>query len=510
MRSARWPIGRDRLLFGLPIVLYLLARLPSLLSLPLFIDEAVYLLRAQHFPAAVGASIGGGKLLQELVLALLAQLPYEPLLSSRLFSVVCGLGTVLILPLIGRALDQRAAGILAAVLYAGAPLAVLHDRLGLSDSLLTCASASLLLASISFARSTQVGRSQAVAIGIVIDLAMLAKFSGVFLCYVPVLVVLALTDSWAEARRRLLPLRSAAIVVLACLAALLLAKYGIDEASKAGVGSLGARLAQMSQYTWTLAGWLIAYLPAPLLIPPLLALALRRHIRADSWRILGLMLACGLALHAIFVLLGNTLYPRYVMPAWPALLIACAVGAIELWRIGGGLRWLARTLCVAAIGAALAWDVLFVVRLQRNPTDTPMVPLDRWQYLEAWTSGYTIPEILDTLRRMAVEQNGILLVNHYQPRLIHLAPEIYLSNDPLVVQQSLNLQLREAPAMLRQMAVLRPAYLLLDEEEQQAFDLEGRVPNIRLLRVFENPLRTMRFYLYELPPLPIASSSVIQ
>lgn len=482
-----------RLSPGLPIVLYLLARLPQLLSVPLFNDEAVYLLRAQRFPAMLSSTIRDGKLLQELGLAALAQLPGDPLLWSRLLSIGCGLGTLIALLLLGRALDRPAAGILAGILYAGAPLVLLHDRLGLPDSMLTCAAGYVTLASVRFARAPDPSRARALAIGLLICLAALAKLPGLFLCYVPILAALTLPDSWADARRRLHLLRAPAMVVLACLAALLFLQYGIYELHKTEGGAPAERLGVMVRYAGMFGEWLAAYLPAPLLILPLVALALRRRVETPARRAIVFLLACGLALPAIFLLLGTVLYPRYLAPAWPALLLASAIAAIELWQ----LRGLMRGVSAIALGLALAWDGAFAVQIQRSPPSAPLVAIDRTQYLETWTAGYNIPEIIAMLERLAAEPGGIQLLNHYQPRLIHLAPEVYLGQDPRVAMLSLNLQSADAPDRVRQLAAERPVYLLLDEQEQQAFDFPRRFPQARLLRTFENPLGTMRFYLYQ-------------
>jgi 4-amino-4-deoxy-L-arabinose transferase-like glycosyltransferase len=499
VERARWLLRRDRVPLALLVALYLLARLPDLWSVPLFNDETIYLLRAQRFPSMLGGTVGDGKLLQELALAALIWLPGDPLLWSRLLSIACGLGTVIALLLLGRAIDRPHAGLLAGILYAGAPLAILHDRLGLPDSMLTCATAYVLLASLNFARRPDPDTWHALAIGMLIGVAMLVKLPGLFFVYVPIIAVLALAASRADMLRRLALLRVTALVVVAALVLLVLARYGIFERHKTVVGSFDERIVLMVDHGWTIGGWLLPYLPAPLLILPVLALVFARHLHACAWRAIVLLLSSGLALHALFLLIGNTLYPRYLMPSWPPLLLACAVGAAELWRMRGRLRWPARSVCVVAVGAALAWDTLFAVRLQHNPIDAAMVAADRSQYLETWTAGYRMPEIIDTVEVIAAEQQGILLVNHYQPRLIHLAPELYLARNLLVTQQSLNLQLADAPIQLRRLATRQPTYLLLDEEEDRVFDFARRFPDTRLLSTFENPLGTMRFYLYEQP-----------
>src|SRR5215218_9441770 len=91
------PVGgtltRPRALAFVTLLIYLLARVPDLLSIPLSHDEAVYILRAARFPAMIWWTLGEGKFLNEVLLAGMIQLPGDPLLLSRLLSVASGLGT---------------------------------------------------------------------------------------------------------------------------------------------------------------------------------------------------------------------------------------------------------------------------------------------------------------------------------------------------------------------------------------------------------------------------------
>lgn len=169
---------------ALLVLVYLGWRLPALLALPLFNDEAVYLVRAQSFPAMLGiAGVAGGtlpdgKLLHELALAVLAPLPVDPLIPARLLSVVCGLGTVLMLAAMGCTLGRPGAGMLAGLLYALSPLAGLHDVLGPPDSMLILVSVLWLWASVRFAIHPAVGRRDALLVGALLVVASLVKLSG--------------------------------------------------------------------------------------------------------------------------------------------------------------------------------------------------------------------------------------------------------------------------------------------------------------------------------------------
>jgi len=281
-----WPSLIAFLLLG---ACYLALRLPSLLALPLFNDEAVYLLRAQRFPQMLaadgpaGATLPDGKLIQELLLAALAPLPGDPLVPSRLLSLACGLATTLTLAALGRALGRPVAGLLAGALYALSPLALIHDLLGLPDSLLTLVSVLLLWASVQLGSRPQATRRDAAVVGALLAVAALVKLAGLLLFAVPLLAVLLLPDSWAERRRRLGLLRTTLIIALACVAALAPLHYGGAERQKLA-GEAPARLSVIIRNLGDVTAWTARYLPGPLLLLPLLLLGLEARRRRTEDR----------------------------------------------------------------------------------------------------------------------------------------------------------------------------------------------------------------------------------
>ena len=511
-----WPSLIAFLLLG---ACYLALRLPSLMALPLFNDEAVYLLRAQRFPQMLaaegpaGATLPDGKLIQELLLAALAALPGDPLVPSRLLSLACGLATTLTLAALGRALGRPVAGLLAGALYALSPLALIHDLLGLPDSLLTLVSVLLLWASVQLGSRPQATRRDAAVVGVLLAVAALVKLAGLLLFAVPLLAVLLLPNSWAERRRRLGLLRTTLIIALACVAALAPLHYGGAERQKLA-GEAQGRLTVIVRNLGDVTAWTARYLPGPLLLLPLLLLGLEARRRrtedrrpttddrpsaigyrlsAIGYRPVAFLLAAGLATMGAFAVVGLTLYPRYLLPAWPPLLLAAAVAGEELWRRAGGARVVA-----AALGAgAVAWGLFFAVSFASNPLRAPLAASDRAQYLERWTAGYNLPVLLADLRAESAARGGITLVNHSQTRLVNLAPQIYLADAPEIAQRSLDLAAPDAPAALQALARSGPTYVLVDAQVAEGYGLDTRFPGLQLAHAYAHPSGTMRFLLFE-------------
>lgn len=561
--------GKARLLLTLALLalVYLGLRLPALLALPLFNDEAVYLVRARFFPSMLatlgvaGATLPDGKLLHELALASLAPLPVDPLIPARLLSVVCGLATVLALAMIGQRLGHPQAGALAGLFYALSPLAGLHEALGLPDSMLTLVSALLLWASLAFAIRPVVSRRDAVLVGALLGAAGLVKFSGLLLFAIPVLAVLLLSATPSERWRRLGLLRVTLIVALFGLACLSPFHYGGAERNKLGIEE--ARSAVIQRHVVAVGDWLLRYLPGPLLLTPALALILhseRRAPRAPSYdapaqhtnslassayavdplaarvavktfrinqtramlagsvcqgapalgagevaggerngitsgtaRLIAFLLLAGLSVIASFVLIGNVLYSRYLLPAWPSLLLAAALGTTALWSSGRA----ARSVTLLALGVAGGWGLIWLGWFATAPLTAPLAQQDRAQYLERWTAGQNLDALLGDIRAIATAYSRVTLVNHNQPRLVHLATLLYLGDEPAVRLAEVDLSAPDAPARLAELARKEPVLLVVDQQEADIFALNERFPHLRLLQRYPHPGGRMAFLLFE-------------
>ncbi|MFH1149027.1 MAG: glycosyltransferase family 39 protein [Actinomycetota bacterium] len=131
----RHPVG-----VGLAFVfaLYAATRLPSLKSLPIFCDEAIYIRWSQQ-------ALHGGKLLVSLtdgkpplhpvLMTSFLALFDDPLMAARLFSVFLGALTVWGVYLVAKELEGPRLGVLSALLYVICPFALWYDRLALTESL---------------------------------------------------------------------------------------------------------------------------------------------------------------------------------------------------------------------------------------------------------------------------------------------------------------------------------------------------------------------------------------
>lgn len=481
----------ERLVLLLLCILFLATRLPGLLALPLFNDEAVYLYRAQHFPAQLQFTIHDGKLIHELLLAALARLPWDPLLTGRLLSVLCGWLTVVGLWLSGKMIADSTAGALAGVLYILSPLAIIHDRLAIPDAMLGSMASFLLAASLRLIALPQPNRWHAAGVGALMALAALVKLPGLFLFALPALMIITRPVMMDYSYQRWALLRTALIMTLLGIAAFAPFHYGGAESHKVGVLNMVQQIERILSNLLQIGEWLALALPLPTLV--LVGFGISRH---QTRRLLLALVAAAALFCLALAVIGSVLYPRYILPVWPLLLVVAGAGLSHWRHIPGALRGASAALALIA----LIWGSFFALQYARDPAQAPLTSIDRRQYIETWTAGYHLDEIISTLRVEVEQKGGIALVSPLQPRLIHLGPKVYLNGDPRIFFIDIDIAGDDARQLIGAIAAQRTVYITLDAIEVVAFDIERRFPELRLIREWRNPHSEIAFYLYVWSP----------
>lgn len=168
------------------VVLYFFSRLYSILSLPIFTDEAIYIRWAQIAKQDASwrfISLTDGKQPMFIWLMMISlRFVSDPLLAGRLVSVGAGFLTMIGLFFLGRELfKSRIIGIVSSMLYVIFPMSLVYDRMALYDSLVgTFAVWSLFLI-------VQLARNARLDIALILGMAMgggtLTKTSGFFSIY---------------------------------------------------------------------------------------------------------------------------------------------------------------------------------------------------------------------------------------------------------------------------------------------------------------------------------------
>jgi 4-amino-4-deoxy-L-arabinose transferase-like glycosyltransferase len=470
-------------------------RLPAIFQIPIFYDESIYLQRALVFPAALPSTLVDGKFIQELLIAALVLLPGDPLTTGRVLSLVAGIATICMLYAVGQLLGQPVAGLLAAWFYAISPLAILHDGLALPDALLTTMSCCVVLSSIRLASLPQPTRWHAAIAGLAIGVAALVKLPGLFLFCAPVFTMLLLCDP-SERRQRAALLRVVLIAALMLPAALAPFHYGAAESHKLGGDWLTVRITN----GLLISDWVWRYLPGGLLVLSFLFLLVQRPNRTLEWRAVAWLLASGICFIGAFVVLGSRQAPRYLLPAWPFLILSISIAATMLWKQAAPLQQPLRWLSGLLIAAACGWCGYYAIVFIQEPIRAPLAELDRQQYFEAWTAGYQVDGVLATLRQQADMHGAITVVMDSQARTIGNGAQIYLRNDPRIRLVSVELPFPEADSAIAAFARTQPTYLLADQQQVDGYALTTRFATAQEVVALKNPYSQMYFYVYRILP----------
>ncbi|MGI8424618.1 MAG: ArnT family glycosyltransferase [Chloroflexota bacterium] len=404
-----------RLLGTALAAVYLFTRLFNLGALPMVSDEGTYItwgVRALHATGVEDwlASLEDGKqpLLAWLMTPLLAIID-DRLIAGRLTSVVTGLANLLLIVLLTQRLFRRNAAWIAGALYVAAPIALVHDRLALYDSLVTTCALGVLYATLAW--SERPGTRTMLLLGLAMGAAVLTKLSALFfVALVPLVALLwrpaALRRWWLLAQAFFLAGATYSVLYLSPIVNNLpegtFQRYSLT-ASEVLALPVGLWLSNIAFVGATAQ----AYLGIPLATASGLGvvwLALRggRAGWVVAVWVLGPLLA--------FVLTAKIMYTRYV--------VFCLVGALPAAAYLLDVAWarLRRgpVVAVAATLLVLAIPARFAAALLLDPARAPWFDdrrwiTDRFQYVESNFAGYGLREIAELISGQASHAPVVVL-----------------------------------------------------------------------------------------------------
>lgn len=374
------------------LVLFFVSRLINLGILPIFADEAIYIRWAQliwqkTYYFFIPLSDGKTPLFMWL-LAPLLKLGADPLLTGRALSVAAGLATLIGVYYLTQSIFNKKTAFIASILVIFQPFLLFYDRLSLTDSLLTA------LVVWSFYSSYKLFRRPSLKLGAILGFlggaVLLTKPSGLLFLLMNVLLVPV-----KKIKKLIKPGLLAAIIAAGIYNLLRLSSAFplISSRSQDYLRSNQEILHNFFQYflpTFKIFfSWLVSYLswPAILLIIISLLLALKKKTKIIiilfTWTLIPLL---------IQVSIGKIIYPRYLLPIIPFLLIILSWGLTKI-----KFSWL------LAILFLFYW-FKFDWFLLTNPAQAPLDIWERDQYLQQWSSGYGLAEIKDYLINLPSDQ----------------------------------------------------------------------------------------------------------
>ena len=404
-------------------LIYLITRFALFTRLPYFVDEgthARWVHQATRSTSQLFVSLEIGKEpLLVWVGVVLEKLGVAPLDGVRLVSMGAGLGTVVVVGLLGRRLGGTWVGLAGAATCTLLPFFVVHDVVGIMEPLLVFLMTTALYLQITLAERPD--WRVAVVLGVVMAAALLTKESGkVAMALLPVSLV---CFDWGPADRRRRLARWAGCAALAfalgaCGDLLLRTSSLYEHARELRQTSFGYPVRSVKEgladpIKWWNVSWplyrpaLVGYVTLPLLGAAVAgaALALRRRPRIALVLLVWIVVPFGAA-----VLLPLSPYPRHI------LYIAPPIVALAAYGFASGAEWLLRRV-PGPRGAALAGAGLLLLftpalirdaRVLAHPATTKYPGGDDTQYVTGPVAGSPWKPVARELRRRAGDRTVLV------------------------------------------------------------------------------------------------------
>lgn len=514
--AAAWEIA--------PVVALSLAlRTLSLLSLPIFFDEAGYIRWAvdiwdqrTRMALFIPMTEDGKQPLFMWLAAVAVQLTPDPLLGGRIVSALAGVASTVGVYFAGYWLAGRGVGAVAALLYAAVPFNLFFDRMALVEALLNAGGVWSLGLGVFIAMRARRRREAVlagIALGMALAVALWTKMTGAFVIPLPLLCGLLL------ARRRELATSLlgfiAASVVFGAVALLLSRMPGAEKlVDKAGSFAADPRALLAFPVEWWTRNlleygtWIQVYFVAPLWWLLLAAVAwavlLRRKVAL-------LLLACWAVatLPPTLMAVPKLYASRYIVHGVFPLYLLAADFAVWAWGLlrmqlaqrlsrAVAVRLTAAALLLAGVGPSLAFDY----RLLEAPERAGLPPADQRLYVTGWTAGYGFVDAMRLVKQRAVEltRNGqpVIVLSDDMRGTPYAALKVYMKGMP-DVHHYVDMHLsRDAEGFMAAWKWHRVPILIVGNQgydDLEAF--ERGVPQAKRIGFFPKPEGKSSFRVYE-------------
>lgn len=484
-------------LLGLVIV-FLSTRLINLSdSIPVFVDEAIYVRWAQvmrHEPTLRFLPLSDGK----QPLFMWAVIPFfkifsDPLFAGRFVSVLSGLGTMFIL--IGLTFyisESLLAAFLAALLYTFTPFTLFFDRMALVDSTLSFFGLLSFFIGLLFVRYRRLDLS--LLLGMTIGLATLTKSPGwLFLAMQPLLLITHLPKNKLQALQILGGWLIAAVIAFVMYNILrlgpnfhLIASRNLDYVFPLSQVFQHPLNPFLPHFKETLS-WMASLLTWPASVALIFALFRRQFGRVNLslflWALLPLLFQASVA---------KAYTSRYFLYTVPPLLTIIALNLsspVARLKKGAGAIFIAVILLVAASKS---------IHILIDPTSARLPQNMQYGYFQEWTAGYGQKQTAAYLKEAS--KNGKVLVG--TEGYFGTLPDgllIYTQDDPNITVLGVGQPVNKVPEALRNSLVDSQVFLVVNSSRDLLSPIEVQ-NNLKLVLTFDKPSRpdgsheTLRVY----------------
>ena len=460
---------------------YFISRFYSILSLPIFTDEAIYIRWAQIAKQDANwrfISLTDGKQPMFIWLMMISlRFIQDPLLAGRVVSVGAGFITLIGMYFLGRAIfKSNKIGLISSALYVIFPMSLVYDRLALYDSLVGTFVVWGLLLIILLVRTIRL--DVALILGMVIGAGVLTKTNAFFNIYLLPLSLILFDWRGKDIKDRLIRWLGLTIVVViityALYSVLRLSPFFHIIAEKNAIFVYPLKDWLDHPFNFFIGNWKAfwdwanRYLTWPLLTLALLSFFvsksfLREKIVLFLWFIIPIV---------TLGLFGKTLYPRFI---FFMLLFLLPLIAFSLVSIGEKIKktFLFVIFCILVFALALKTDFLILTDFSRSN-----VPVsDITQYDTDWPAGGGVKESIEFFKKEA-EKGKIYIATQGTFGLLPFAYEIYLVQNPNITIEGIWPIEKEIPQKVLEKSKEVPTYFVFYQPCTECADVNvGMAPS---------------------------------
>lgn len=425
----RLPQAQDPILLIGFSSFFLVFRAFNLLSLPIYLDEAIYINWAYMFkedPGFAYLSMQDGKTpLYFWLVSVVAQWINNPLVAGRLVSTLAGLGTALSTWFLARNFFGRKIAAVTFLFYTITPYPQFIERMAFADSLLTFFGISSLSLITYLAKRKNELRNLLFAfplgtlIGLLLGFAFLTKSSAkIFVLLVPILVFLQVISNLKKTK-------TVIALILTASSAILFYKEVLN-AFRTGASRFFLNIETKEQLlalspeeflkhpfnafylknSLLVLDYLLAYITLPLIFLAIFAIV--KSLQKKDLNIVTIIILSLTTLLAIFFS-AKTPASRYFLPFVPFLVILSAVGFTQLLAIFKNKALSKYVLFLIALALPFYFDIMIIF----NPLRAPFSQEDRHYLFETDLSGVGINEVIQNLETALVQNDVVLGVDMF-------------------------------------------------------------------------------------------------
>lgn len=443
-------------------LVYFFTRLYNIKEIPIFTDEAIYILWAhlgKFEPDKRLISLSDGKPpLFIWLVSLIMQFIRSPLAAGRIASILTGAGTAIGIFLFTQEIfnKNRIVSFLSVILYIISPFALVYNRMALMES--TAGFFLILSVYIGILLARRLQPVYSLILALLLGANILTKPPGIIsILLQPLALIIASFSKLNKKKIFMYVLQLSIAILLAFLyfSVVFLSPFaGVLKSKNSEFVYTFSKLKIQNFLVnfLTISRWLIVYITPPLFIIGIFSFLTKKYLKEKIFFLLWILLPV-----IFYAFIGKRLYPRYFYPISLFFIPLVGITLYELiYKFKDRLkRWL---LFFVLTGFSIYSSYMVIAEFAKSPIPQD----DLFQYINGWPAGGGISETIHYLQKEAQDQSIHIETEGIYGSLPTTAVELYFYHYPQVEKHSFWPVPETIPEELLEKAKEKPTYVIFN------------------------------------------------